>query len=134
MHTCRWQKLYGVDDPMPNDNPGYDCSASLKYYKQVMPYFMTNPRMYRDEISKVKNPTRLDEGETPRADRAFENPEFDQAMEILEPLSDFDQKRQHPTMSKLRFQLIARVDDTCNIEMESFKPSFEFPFDVMIKL
>eukprot|EP00957_Ditylum_brightwellii_P023117 1744172-Ditylum_brightwellii.AAC.1 len=33
-------KVYGKVNPLPEDNPTYSCSSSLKYYKKAISFFM----------------------------------------------------------------------------------------------
>eukprot|EP00957_Ditylum_brightwellii_P022336 1685721-Ditylum_brightwellii.AAC.1 len=53
------------------------------------------------------------QGKPTQADRPFEKPEFEQAMEILFSFPDFDCKCRYTTMGKFQFHLIGRLDSTC---------------------
>eukprot|EP00957_Ditylum_brightwellii_P166389 12666125-Ditylum_brightwellii.AAC.1 len=53
-------------------------------------------------------------GKATQADRSFEKPEFEQAMDILSSFPNFDCRRCYTTMGKFQFHLIMRLDDTCH--------------------
>eukprot|EP00957_Ditylum_brightwellii_P177903 13550625-Ditylum_brightwellii.AAC.1 len=54
-------KVYGTDDPSPDDNPTEGHSSCLKYYKKAISFYMPNHRMQWNEITKVGNPTRSED-------------------------------------------------------------------------
>eukprot|EP00957_Ditylum_brightwellii_P164206 12501993-Ditylum_brightwellii.AAC.1 len=121
-------KVYGTDDPAPDDNPTDGCSSSLKYYKKAISYYIPNHIMQWNKISKVGNPTRSEnvndpvqaviikevhkQGRPSRADCGFDWPEMEQAFSILQSFHDFPTKRKLPSMLKFQFHLIAHLDDT----------------------
>eukprot|EP00957_Ditylum_brightwellii_P097283 7409343-Ditylum_brightwellii.AAC.1 len=85
-------KVYGRDDPLPDDNSTEGCSTSLKYHKKATSYYIPNCRVQWNKISKVRNPTRSDningliqvvirkevckQGKPSRADCGFKQPEM----------------------------------------------------------
>eukprot|EP00957_Ditylum_brightwellii_P072603 5517387-Ditylum_brightwellii.AAC.1 len=68
------------------------------------------------------------QGKPKQADRPFEKPKFEQAMEILSSFPYFDQNHHYTTMGKFQFHLIARLDNTCKVTKDTLVPCFQIPF------
>jgi len=148
----RWMawKVYGTDDPSPQDNPTEGRSTSLKYYKKAISFYMPNRRMQWNEVTKAGNPTRSEDinnliqaaiakecrkqGKPSRADRGFERSEMEQAFSILQSFPDLPTKRKFPAMFKFQFHLIACLDDTCHVKRENLTHCFQFSFALTIQI
>eukprot|EP00957_Ditylum_brightwellii_P128003 9761975-Ditylum_brightwellii.AAC.1 len=53
-------RVYGTDDPLPDNKPTEGSSTSLKYYKKATNFYIPNHWMQWNDITKVGNPTRSD--------------------------------------------------------------------------
>jgi len=92
-------KIYGTEDPDPNESPILGSSNSLLSWKKHISYFMINNLMQWNEISKIGNPTKATlindliravkkketrgSGKKSNADRPFEYGEVVQVLNIL---------------------------------------------------
>lgn len=101
-------KIYGTEDPDPNESPILGSSNSLLSWKKHISYFMINNLMQWNEISKIGNPTKATlindltravkkketrgSGKKSNADRPFEYGEVVQVLNILQSSDGFDRR------------------------------------------
>eukprot|EP00957_Ditylum_brightwellii_P183913 14008646-Ditylum_brightwellii.AAC.1 len=143
-------KAYGKAYPSPSNNPTEGCNTSLKYYKKALSYFMPNCRMVRNELTMAGNPIRSEDandligavilkevwkqGKPSQANKAFERPEVEQAMQIFLSFSDFLKRRKYTAIFKFQIHFVVHLDDTCHVKKENIPPCFQFPFALLCHL
>jgi hypothetical protein len=150
--TERWmcKKVYGMTDPGLDDHPIHGRSWSLEFYKKALSYFMPNKRMSWNEVTQTGNPTKSSEiidrikkvkkeevrktGKKSSARRPLEHREFKQSLAILESDPDPIKRFLAPCVNKVQYNLIARLDDAMELEMEDIKPNLHFPFALLVQM
>jgi hypothetical protein len=148
----RWmcKKVYGMTDPGLDDYPIHGPSSSLEFYKKALSYFMPNKRMGWNEVTQSGNPTKSSEiidrikkvkkeevrktGKKSSARRPLEHREFKQSLAILERDADPIKRFLAPCVNKVQYNLIARLDDAMELEMEDIKPNLQFPFSLLVQM
>eukprot|EP00957_Ditylum_brightwellii_P106088 8092094-Ditylum_brightwellii.AAC.1 len=143
-------KIYGKDDLSPINNPTKGCNTSLKYYIMTLSYLMPNHQMVWNELMKVGNPTNSKDvndligvvilkeiwkqGQPLYSDQSFEEPDVEQAMQILLSFPDFLKRRKYATMFMFQIHFVACLDDTCHVKKENITPCFQFPIALLCHL
>ncbi|KAL9179019.1 hypothetical protein ACHAXT_011992 [Thalassiosira profunda] len=143
-------KVYGKEEPGPEDNPLEGMAGSLKSWKKHISFFAVNNLTAWDEVGKTGNPTRstlindlirqvkLKEtrglGKKSESDRPFERSEFEQVLNTLQSSDNFDEKYRFSAMLKYMFHLIARGDDASHVYKNTLRVSSQFPFTIVTKL
>jgi hypothetical protein len=136
-------KVYGIENPGPNDNPTFGRSSSLSYYKKAISYFMPHRLIQWNFQQELGNPTKSTEvndlikavirketrreGKPSQARRPFEKEEFLQVLRLCSEFRDPNIKYGIPCLIKFAFHLIARLDDSCEFKMKNFKVNFRYP-------
>ena len=145
-------KVFGKEDPSPNNNPRKGMANSLLAIKKQLSYFMVNRLPSWDQMHNTGNPTKSSEvndlisfvkkketrgqGKKSRADRPFEHSEFKQVLDTFHGSieADFDRKYRYPAMLKFMFHFVARGDDAAHCFKTSLVPSVQYPWALTCKL
>jgi hypothetical protein len=149
----RWMsvKIFGLPEPTVNDHPTLGRASSLSFYKKSLSFFMPNKLMTWNEVSHQGNPTKSQQvnslikrvlkeqvrktGKASSARRAIVHGEFQNSLTILErPENDNIRRFLVPCIIKMQYNMVARLDDVCELEMEDLKPNEQFTFSLMVKM
>jgi hypothetical protein len=150
--VCRWlrYKAYGSPEPDEDHLPGFARSTTLHFHKKAISYFIPNKHMAYNVETLTGNPTRAPEvndlikavkkhevraeGVPSQARREFTIEEFREIIRIAEKDDSFEVKVRLPTVCKLQFHLIARVDDTAHLLCNELKIHPQFDFALLVRL
>jgi len=140
----RYMKLlaYGTETPGPDDHPTQRRSSGLSFLKKALSYFWPdntspwnsqaqcgNPTMSK-EVNKllemVKKSEVRKQGKESNAKRDMKRPEFKKMLQLLQESRGFANQYKTTAMLKLQFQLIARMDDICNLETAGLREHEQF--------
>jgi hypothetical protein len=149
----RWMcvKAFGMPQPTVNDNPTLGRSSSLAFYKKALSYFMPNKLMTWNEVAQVGNPSKSQEvnnllkrvkkcevrktGKASSARRPLVHGEFQNCLSILQrPENDYARRYLIPCTMKMQYNMVARLDDVCELEYEDIQPSDDFNFALTCKM
>jgi hypothetical protein len=144
------KKVYGVEEPGPNDHPTMGRANSLMFYKKALSYFMPNKRLGWNEVTETGNPTRSADvndrikrvrkeevrktGKKSSARRRLHHNEWVQTLRILERSDDRKKRFLTPCVMKVQYNMIGRLDDAMELEMEDIHPNLQFPFTLLIQM
>ena len=144
-------RAYGMTDPGAADFPIHARSSSLAFWKKAISHFMPNKLMAWNALAGVGNPTKSIEvnelikaikkmevrkqGKTSTARRAITHFEFLRMLSFLKADGQDDMRRYGlPGLFVLQYNLIARIDDTCQFLISNLTESDDFDFVLRSKL
>ena len=155
----RWSNFNYFRDPSPpKDSNPVTRSLTVKFWKKALSFFMTNRLMTWNELSNVGNPTKSTEindlikyikkkevrkqGIGSKARRTLTHQEFKETLvtlkdhartvegESTDPIWNYGV----PASMCLQFHLIARIDDTMMLKMDSIRKSTTFSYLLQVRL
>jgi hypothetical protein len=145
-------KAYDKPDPGPNDNPVHGRSSSLMYYKKAISHFMPNSlfpwnvgtgqgnptrsKEVNDLIKAVKKKEVRKQGKPSNAKRALDLIEMKQVLNLLESTPEENSLMRYVVTAFVKFliHMIARPDDTAELEFDDIKVNTQFPFALLVKM
>ena len=149
MHSSQLE--YGAAEPDRDDDPLQARSTSLMFWKKAISHFMPKRLMALNSISQVGNPTRgievneliktvkkkeiRKQGKSSTARRAITHPEFLRMLDYLKAEDQDDMRRYGmPSSFVFQYNLIARIDDSCQFLVSNLTASTDFDFVLRSKL
>jgi hypothetical protein len=144
-------KAYGTAEPNRDDHPLFVRSSTLMFWKKAIPYYMPNKLMAWNAIAQVGNPTRPIEvneliktvkkqevrkqGRSSTARRAITpHPKCLCMLDYLKEDQDAMHRYGVPCLFVFQYNLIARIDDTCQFSVSNLIASFNFDFVLQSRL
>lgn len=85
-------------------------------------------------IKAVKKKEVRKQGKPSSARRALEPAEFELMLVMCNEHDRIDKKYMVPAYCKVQFTMVARLDDTCQIEEQDLKPNPQFPFSLLCRM
>ena len=144
----RWmnKKVYGVEEPLLDARPEVRA-GTIGFWKKAILYFMPNRLLQWNEISNVGNPTKSaevndlvkrvtkkearKEGAESKKRRPMNNEEYHSIIQILKSSKDATEKYGIPALMNYQFHLIARIDDTTQVQIGNLQKHDYF--DICLK-
>ena len=142
-------KAYGTENPGDDDNPTLARSTTLEYYKKAISYFMESNGTWDEELRRG-NPTKCRQinrlitavkkketrrlGKASNADRAFDDDEFSQLVNLLGTQGRLVNRRRFQAMVKFQVHLIGRSDDMAHIQKCNLEESSQFSGFLSVKM
>lgn len=144
-------KAFGSETINDDDVPLLCRSSTLYFHKKAISFFIPNKHIKWCVISQVGNPTTSPEvnaiikrvkkhevrkeGVPSQARRALLTHEFRLLLRIAERNASFALHLRLPTMAKFQVHLIARIDDTVNVNFSDLRvhPQYEFALSVRLR-
>jgi hypothetical protein len=151
-HIKRWccVKVFGIPDPTDDDHPTLGRSSSILFYKKAISHFMPNRLMSWNEVTEMGNPTKSREmndlikrvkkeeirktGKKSSARRGLAHGEYLSVQEVLRGRNNDKERYLVPCVMNLQYNMIARLDDACELEFEDLKENEQFPFAPLIQM
>ncbi len=143
-------KAYGTAEPNRDDHPLFARSSTLMFWKKAISFYMPNKLMAWNAIAQVGNPTRSVEvneliktvkkqevrkqGKLSTARRAITHPKFLRMLDYLKEDEDAMRKYGLPSLFVFQYNLIARIDDTCQFLVSNLTASSDFDFVLRSRL
>lgn len=145
----RWMcfKVYGKEEPSPDDNPVEGRSNSLLYWKKSISFFMPNRQPAWNVLTNSGNPTKSADindliklvkkkevrrqGKPSSAKRPLEESEFEQAIDLIEKHPDRQKRYFASAAFRFQYNMIGRIDDTCKCKVEDLKPNTQYLFTLL---
>ena len=136
MELTRWMclKVYGKEEPHPDDNPIEGHSNSILYWKKAISFFMPNCQTGWDVLTNSGNPTKSVEindliktvkkkevrqqGKPSLARWPLEESEYKQSIELIEKHPDVKKRCFVSAIARFQYNMIGRVDDACKCKLE----------------
>ena len=149
MDLLRWMclKVYGKEEPVPDDNPIEGRSNSLLYWKKAISFFMPNRQPTWDVLTGTGNPTKSLEineliktvkkkevrhqGKASSAKWPLEASEYEQAIKLMEKHPDRPKRYFASAIFRFQYNMIGRIDDTCKCKVEDLKPNPQYSFTLL---
>lgn len=129
-------KAYKLDEPGPRDNPIHARASSLEQHKKAISQFMINRDHNWDEVRLCGNPTKSvavrevikkvkekevqKRGAIPRKRRPLTPQEFEALIGMIEDVLSGEDAYFASAYYRYQFQMIARLDDTSKLRMDTF--------------
>jgi len=144
LEVARWMKSRVYDNPDANetiDRPK-KRSKTVLFWKKAVSYYMPNKRTDWNEIANVGNPTRSGEvndlvkaikkmetarlGAESQARRALYPEEYEQCIEMLEQIDDWEVSTFAVAFFRFQLHFIARGDDSAKLRLPDIKPFHQY--------
>ena len=147
----RWFCLtaYGIENPMPEDNPTCSRSTTLVYYKKAISYFMDTNEPW-NETHQAGNPTRAriinrliaairrketrGVGSAAQADRHFTDDEMEQVIDSFRVKGSSIDRLRHAAMVAFQIHLVGRGDDCSKVLKNNLQRSSQFQDLLTVRL
>ena len=136
-------KVFGKEDPGPDDRPLFAMQNAIKGWKKHISYFMIDHISPWNEQARTGNPTRstiLNDlisivgtketrglGLPSNQDRPFQPHEFEQILSKLRSSDDFNLRYRYSSMLLFMLHLVARGDDAAHVYKSTLRASTVYP-------
>jgi hypothetical protein len=143
-------KVYGCADPTPDMRPVHGRSNSILFWKKAISYFMPQKNEAWNNRAQSGNPTRSvlvnefvrsikkkevrKQGAPSQARRALLAAEYESIIRILRSSNDNVHRYLCPAFHIIQFNMIARVDDTAHIRLESIVSHHDHAYCLLARM